>query len=67
MSEICFLTLKEVAAMLRLSQRTVYKLLAQGRLPGAKVGGQWRFDQDQVQAWLGRGGDRQQDHETAAE
>ena len=29
--------------MLRLSQRTVYKLLAQGRLPGAKVGGQWRY------------------------
>ena len=52
--------------MLRLSQRTVYKLLAEGRLPAMKVGGQWRFDRDEVRAWLSEGGNRSQDRETAS-
>lgn len=36
------LTPEEVAAILRIDKETVYRNLRQGRLPGAKVGGQWR-------------------------
>lgn len=35
------LTLKEVAAYLKLAEKTAYKLAAEGKLPGFKVGGSW--------------------------
>lgn len=39
------LTVGEYAALMRLSERTVYRLIWSGLLPGAtKVGGQWRID-----------------------
>jgi excisionase family DNA binding protein len=37
------LTVPELAAYLRVSLRTAYKLAATGAVPGAKVGGQWRI------------------------
>ncbi len=46
------LTVKEVAALLRVSAQTLYKMLEQGGIPAVKVGSQWRFEQDKVRAWL---------------
>lgn len=46
------LTLKQVAEHLRLSERTVYRLLRKGDLPGRKVGGHWRFRPSEVEYWL---------------
>lgn len=37
------LTLKQLADHLQLSERTIYRLLGRGELPGFKVGGHWRF------------------------
>jgi excisionase family DNA binding protein len=37
------LTLKEVAQYLKLAEQTAYRLVAEGKLPGFKVGGSWRF------------------------
>lgn len=36
------LTAAEVAQRARIKRRTVYRLIAAGRLPAARVGGQWR-------------------------
>lgn len=46
------LTLKEVAAYLKLAEKTAYKLAAEGKLPGFKVGGSWRFKESDIQAWI---------------
>ncbi|HEX2734336.1 MAG TPA: helix-turn-helix domain-containing protein [Polyangiaceae bacterium] len=46
------LTVKEVAALLRVSSQTLYKMLEQGGIPAIKVGSQWRFERDKVRAWL---------------
>lgn len=46
------LTLEEVAEYLNVNKFTVYRLLAQKQLPGFKVGGQWRFKQKLIEAWL---------------
>lgn len=46
------LTLKQLAEHLQLSERTVYRLLGTGDLPGFKVGGQWRFRRAVVDYWL---------------
>lgn len=46
------LTLKEVAAYLKLAEKTAYKLAAEGKLPGFKVGGSWRFKREDVEVWI---------------
>ena len=46
------LTLKEVADYLKLAEKTAYKLTADGKLPGFKVGGSWRFKREDVSAWI---------------
>ncbi len=51
MSE-AFLTASEVAELLKLKVDTVYALAGQGKLPGAKIGGQWRFVESQVRQWF---------------
>ena len=43
---------KQLAEYLQLSQRTVYRLLERGDVPGVKVGGQWRFRKATVDEWL---------------
>lgn len=46
------LTLKEVAAYLKLAEKTAYKLAAAGKLPGFKVGGSWRFKSEDIDSWI---------------
>ncbi|MDY0110244.1 MAG: helix-turn-helix domain-containing protein [Candidatus Krumholzibacteria bacterium] len=46
------MTLTEVAAYLRLSKDTVYRMASGGRLPASKVGSQWRFRREDVDQWL---------------
>jgi PTS system nitrogen regulatory IIA component len=46
------LTLKQLADHLQLSERTIYRLLGRGELPGFKVGGCWRFRRAVVDYWL---------------
>jgi excisionase family DNA binding protein len=46
------LTLKEVADYLKLTEKTAYRLAAEGKLPGFKVGGAWRFRSADLEAWI---------------
>jgi excisionase family DNA binding protein len=46
------MTVKEVAALLRVSSQTLYKMLEAGTIPAVKIGSQWRFDRDQIRDWL---------------
>ncbi|HEV8343673.1 MAG TPA: helix-turn-helix domain-containing protein [Candidatus Binatia bacterium] len=47
-----FLTAEEVAAYLRVDRYTVYRLVSKGKIPGFKVGRQWRFKQSIIERWL---------------
>jgi excisionase family DNA binding protein len=40
------LTLDETAALLRVSRRTMFRLIAAREIPAFKVGGRWRFKRD---------------------
>ena len=42
------LTVEEVAEYLRIHPYTVRRLARTGKLPGFKVGGQWRFNRSQM-------------------
>ncbi|XOV77464.1 MAG: helix-turn-helix domain-containing protein [Aestuariibacter sp.] len=46
------LTLKEVADYLKLAEKTAYRLASEGKLPGFKVGGSWRFKREDVLMWI---------------
>jgi len=46
------MTLQEVADYLRVTEKTVYRLLKRGRIPAVKVGRQWRFDKKSIDEWL---------------
>lgn len=46
-----FLTVPEVAALLRLSERTVYDMVSQRRIPFRKAGDRTLFDRDEVLEW----------------
>lgn len=47
-----FLTVREVARMLQLNERTVIRLATDGEIPGDKLGGQWRFSGRLIKDWL---------------
>lgn len=46
------LTLDEVAALFRVSLPTVRKVVREQGLPGMKLGTQWRFRREDVDAWI---------------
>ena len=51
--EPTLLTIKQTAALLKVSERTVYAMAQSGRLAGAvKVGGSWRVVRSKLLAWL---------------
>jgi excisionase family DNA binding protein len=46
------MTMKEVAEYLKLAEKTAYRLAAEGKLPGFKVGGSWRFKKVDIESWI---------------
>ena len=46
------MTAKEVADYLRCHISTVYRLAKTGKLPGFRLGADWRFREDALQTWL---------------
>ncbi len=59
------LTLAETAALLRIGERTAYDLARQGRIPAARVGGQWRIRRKDLDAWLDAGGENSSNQDDA--
>lgn len=51
---LTFLTIDDVAEMLRLSRDTVYRLVQSGRLPGKKVGRAWRFAAEEIESHVAK-------------
>ncbi len=48
------LTIREVSELLKINEKTAYKLAAEGKIPGFKVGGSWRFTRDEIDRWIER-------------
>ena len=46
------INIDELAGYLRIQKQTIYNWLNQGKITGIKVGGVWRFDQKDIDAWL---------------
>jgi excisionase family DNA binding protein len=52
------MTMKEVADYLKINDKTAYKLAAEGKIPGFKVGGAWRFKKSEIDSWIKEQGKR---------
>ena len=50
-----FLTVQEVAELMRVSTMTVYRLIKAGDLRAARVGRSYRLREDEVETYLARG------------
>jgi excisionase family DNA binding protein len=51
------LTAEEAAKYLRLHVKSIYRLAREGKIPGRKIGGSWRFHQASLEQWLTKGKD----------
>lgn len=47
-----FLTTEDVLGYLRVTPRTIYRLIRSGALPAVRIGGQWRFRRSDIDRWL---------------
>jgi excisionase family DNA binding protein len=43
------MTIKELSEYLKLNEKTAYRLASEGKIPGFKVGGSWRFRRDEIE------------------
>ena len=50
-----FLTVQEVAGIMRVSSMTVYRLIKSGALRATRVGGSWRIGTSDVDDFLEKG------------
>lgn len=46
------MTVKEVAAYLKMKPVTIYKLSKEGKIPAFRVASFWRFKKDLIDKWL---------------
>ena len=46
------MTVKDVAAFLRVDEKTIYRLVTKGEIPGFKVLGSWRFQRPDLETWI---------------
>lgn len=45
------MTISDIAAYLKITEKTAYRLVSEGKIPGFKVGGSWRFNKAEILAW----------------
>lgn len=46
------MTMEEVAEYLKLNEKTAYRLASEGKIPGFKIGGSWRFEKNDLDEWI---------------
>ena len=51
MAKKSYLSIDEVAERFGVNVTTIYRLAQKGKLPGFKIGNQWRFSEDLLESW----------------
>lgn len=46
------LDVRQLSRLLNVSRETLYREVRAGRIPGTKIGNQWRFSEPEVIAWF---------------
>ena len=45
------MTITDIAGYFKITEKTAYRLVSEGKIPGFKVGGSWRFNKSEIQEW----------------
>ena len=48
------MTIKDIATYLKVTEKTIYRLLSNSKLPAFKVGGAWRFRKAEIDNWISK-------------
>jgi nitrogen PTS system EIIA component len=46
------LSVKDIAHLLNVSEKTIYRMIKDETIPCFRVGGQWRFDRREINSWI---------------
>ena len=46
------MTVRDIATVLNVDEKTIYRLAQKGDLPGFKVSGSWRFQRPDLLEWI---------------
>jgi excisionase family DNA binding protein len=46
------MTIEQLAEYLQIGKRSLYKLAREGEIPAKKILNKWRFDRQQIDAWI---------------
>ena len=46
------MTIEDVAKYLKMKPQTIYTWAQNGKIPAAKIGKEWRFRRDLIEAWF---------------
>lgn len=46
------MTVRDLAELLNVDEKTIYRLAHKGSIPGFKVAGTWRFQRNAINAWI---------------
>lgn len=46
------LSVKDIAKLLNVSEKTIYRMIRNETIPCFRVGGQWRFDRGEINSWI---------------
>jgi excisionase family DNA binding protein len=50
-ARIQFLTVSELSDYLHVTKTTIYRMLREGKLPGFRIGSDWRLNVDAIEHW----------------
>ena len=50
-----WLTIDELAEYLKMGRTKLYSTAQSSRVPGNKIGNQWRFDREEIDQWIKSG------------
>jgi excisionase family DNA binding protein len=51
-TKVQILNVSELSEYLHIHKTTIYRLLREGRLPGFRIGSDWRFSVEAIDQWL---------------
>ncbi|WP_198323094.1 MULTISPECIES: helix-turn-helix domain-containing protein [Methylococcus] len=46
------MTVRNLAEYLNVTEKTIYRLVQRGEIPGFKVAGAWRFQRADIDVWI---------------
>jgi len=62
-----WLTLKQTSEYLQIGLSTLYRLVRARKIPGHKIGRQWRFKKEEIDRWISEGRAREDLRQSLAE